>query len=153
MNRKQFLKTGLISMLLGLFPFNIFSNEKVFIKKNPLITFTPEILSQYNVGLYIINDKADVTKNLGYANTVTWKLVWQFERQRNNGTPINGLPKYGLCNALTDGWTYWIANSKEELCSYLNDNPYGDKYRILTPEELIYIVKHRSNQKQIVRHI
>ena len=57
-----------------------------------------------------------------------------------------------MCNVLTDGWTHWIGN-KQELCEYLNNNPYGEKYRVLTPEELIYIIQNRKNSKQLVRHI
>lgn len=95
-------------------------------------------------------------KNVNYAATVVSKFVWQIEmsqvvKHMNLGKKIR-LPKYGLSNALTDGWTHWIG-SKEEVCEFLNENTFGTQYRILTPEELIYIIQNRDNQKQLVRHI
>ena len=154
MKRNQFLKTGLLASVIGLIPFSI-SAKTPAIKKNPVIEFTPENLSEFNVGTYIINDKADVENNVGYSVTVTWKLVWQMKYIKEvniaNDKKVT-LPKYGKCNVLSDGWTHWIGG-KAQLCEWLNNNPHGEKYRILTPEELQYMIANRSNQKQIVRHV
>lgn len=150
MKRNNFLKLGIGIPLLGMFSFKSISKE-LEIKKNPVIEFTPENLSEFNVGTYIIKDGADVITNLNWSTTVVYKLVWQITLQRPFKDKVKVL-KYGMCNALTDGWTYWIGD-KKELCDYLNNGPYGDKYRILTLEEMIYIIKNRVNQKQIVRHV
>ena len=32
---------------------------------------------------------------------------------------------------------------------YLNNNPHGEKFRIMTKEELFYILENRTNQKQL----
>lgn len=78
MKRKNFLKLGIGIPLLGMFSFKSASKKEI-IKKNPIITFTPENLSEFNVGTYVINDKADVIKNNSYACTVVWKLVYQMK--------------------------------------------------------------------------
>ena len=154
MKRNQFLKTSLLASVIGFSPFSSLAKTPT-IKKNPVIEFTPENLSEFNVGTYIINDKANVENNVGYAITVTWKLVWQMKYIKevniaNDRKVI--LPRYGKCNVLTDGWTHWIGE-KAQLCDWLNNNPHGDKYRILTPNELLYMITNRSNQKQIARYI
>lgn len=143
MKRNKFLK-----ILVGLpFVAPLFS----FIKpKAEAITFTPEMLKRHNYGLFVINVKAtDVTKNPGYAATVAWKLVWNFEHARN--PPSKGVEKqvfrwskYSMCNFLTDGWVYPIGNTYEEMCEYLNNNPHGEKYRLMTKEEVIYLITNRK---------
>ena len=155
MKRIEFLQTGLLTLIASMFSFSLFSKENIVIKKNPVIEFTPENISEFNVGLYVIEDRADVVKFSGVGVGCVWKLVYQVGYTVNNlqGQKVQvKFPKYGLCNALTDGWTYWVG-SKEQLCTYLNDNPHGVKYRILTKEELLYIINHRSNLKQLVRHV
>lgn len=149
MNRNNFLKKLTLGALS--IPFLGFKSETV--RKNKVIEFTPEILNKYNYGLYLINDKADVVKNPDYAATVSWKLTW------NSGVIVNNIDnkkivseswcKYSITNFLTDGWTYPISSKKEEVCEYLNNNPYGHKFRIMTKEEVIYIMTHRSNFKQL----
>lgn len=159
MKRNEFLKMGIGSALLSLIPGSLFASPKkeILIKKNPVIEFTPEVLSSFNVGMYIINDKANVENNVGYAVTVTWKIVYQMRYMTNTLGGKNEVIKAGntrgLCNVLTDGWTNWLAHNKEDLCVWLNDNPYGEKFRILTPEELNYMLAHRGNIKQLVRHV
>ena len=62
MKRAEFLKTGIGAGLLSLMPFSLFAKEEPIIKKNPIIVFTPENLSEFNVGTFVIKDKCDVTK-------------------------------------------------------------------------------------------
>ena len=156
MKRKSFLK-----LTIGLPFISTFLSAKSMFKinKNPVIKFTSENLSEFNVGVYIIRHQtkngyvANVEINPDYCATVVWKLVYQLGYIVNNlkGEKVRvRFPKYGMCNVLTDGWTHWVG-SKEELCDYLNNNPYGETYRILTKEELLYIIENRSNQKQLVR--
>lgn len=114
-----------------------------FHSPNPIIVFTPENLNEFNFGVHVIKDPANVFKRTGYSCTVTYKLVWQIA---GNG----GINKYGLCNSLTDGWTHWIGD-KQELCDYLNDNPNGHTYRIITPTELKYMINSKPNSKQLAR--
>lgn len=139
MNRNNFLKRLTLGALS--IPFLGFKSETV--RKNKVIKFTPELLDKYNYGLYIINDKADVVKNPDYAATVSWKLGWHLFVARPE------IPKYGKINFLTDGWFDAIGHNDEEVCEYLNNNPYGYKFRIMTQEEVIYIMTHRSNFKQL----
>lgn len=161
MKRSSFLKLGLTLPFIGAFSFKALGSPEKKIKQNPVIEFTKENLSEFNVGTYVIRHKtgkgyiADVEANPNYCATVVWKLVYQLGYAVNNlqGEKVKvEFPKYGLCNVLTDGWTHWVG-SKEELCDYLNNNPYGETYRILTKEELFYIIENRSNQKQIVRNV
>lgn len=150
MKRNTFLK-GIASILgLSLIPFKGMAS----IKRNKVITFTPEILRKNNVGLYIINDKADVVENPDYAATVAWKLCWHLNRPNENATKDEKefqLSENKNCkvNFLTDGWICPIGNTDEETCEYLNNNKYGEKYRIMTKEELFYIINHRNNYKQL----
>lgn len=136
MKRNTFLKS-----LLGL-PF-LFSFTEKTVKKNPVVTFTPEMLKKYNFGMYLINDKADVVKNPDYSATVCWKLGWHLFVARPE------IPKYGKMNFLTDGWFHAIGHNYEDICEYLNNNPHGEKFRIMTKEELFYIIEHRTNEKQL----
>ena len=137
------LGAGFLAPLFGF-------KSKPVVRRNKVITFTPEILQKYNFGLYLINDKADVVKNPDYAATVSWKLGWNLGVTTGRITvKVAKWPKYSICNFLTDGWTYPIGNSYEEVCDYLNNNPHGEKYRIMTKDELFYIINHRRNQKQL----
>ena len=147
MKRSTFLKTLGGLSLTGLFGFKPSSK----IHKNPVIEFTPEILKKNNFGLYLINDKADVEKNPDYAATVSWKLSWNLQVMVNSirGRVTNKYewPKYGIVNFLTDGWYYPIGEKYEDICNYLNNS--DEKFRIMTKEELIYIIENRSNSKQL----
>lgn len=147
LNRKTFL--GIFAAFLP----SVLLASRPTIRKNSVITFTPEILTKHNTGLYLINDKASVIDNPDYAATVSWKITWNLGVVTNS---LNGKryiaaewPKYSLTNFLTDGWTHPIGNNYEEVCKYLNNNPHGEKYRIMTKEELFYIINHRTNQKQL----
>jgi len=153
MKRNDFIKfIGLGISTVGLT--SIFGFKKrIIIRRNKVITFTPEIIRKHNFGLYIINDNADVVNRPDYSATVSWKLTW------NLGVAINYVsgkkvrakewPKYSKCNFLTDGWVCPLGDSYEEVCEYLNNNPHGEKYRIMTKEELFYMINHRGNQKQL----
>lgn len=105
--------------------------------------FTPEMLSRHNYGLFIINNKVkDVKTRPGYAATVSWKLTWQI----SSFAYLHDKPmaKYGLSNFLTDGWFHPIGNTDEDVCKWLNDNPNGQEYRVMTPAEVLYIISHRK---------
>lgn len=151
MKRNTFLKSLLVLPV-------IFSFSTPKVRKNKVITFTPEMLSKNNVGLYIINDKADVVKNPNYAATVAWKLSWNIMLAKNPKFKLGDkecggeefrIPTYGKVNFLTDGWYCPIGNKCEDICEYLNNNPYGEKFRIMTKEELFYIIENRTNTKQL----
>lgn len=149
MKRNTFLKSLLGLSVASMFPFNWLTASSI--KKNRVIKFTPENISENNVGLYIIEDRADVEKYIGVGTTCVWKLVYQHKyntvtKLLNNEAKVE-LPKYGMCNVLTDGWTHWIGD-KQQLCDHLNED---GKYRILTKEELIHIINNRTNIKQLVR--
>ena len=113
--------------------------------------FTPEMLKRHNFGLYIIKADVDVFKEgrEGYASTVSYKLGWNLGVVVNpqiKQTPrraINYL-KYGMMNFLTDGYYHPIGNTYEEVCNYLNNNPYGVEYRVMTKEEVIYLISQRQ---------
>lgn len=143
MKRNKFLKT-----LLGL-PF--VAPLLAFSKPKPeAVVFTPEMLKRHNYGLYVINVKAtDVTQNPGYAATVSWKLVWNFEKVKNpvfkgGGGEVFTWAKYSMCNFLTDGWVFPIGDSYEDVCEYLNNNPHGEQFRLMTKEEVIYLITNRQ---------
>jgi hypothetical protein len=112
--------------------------------------FTPEMLLRHNYGLYIINVKArNIRSNPSYASTVAYKLGYQIHAWRNtdnNGeTTQNGrMTKYVKVNFLTDGWVCPIGNTYEEVCEYLNNNPYGEKFRLMTKEEVVFLITHRT---------
>lgn len=151
MNRNTFLRQiglgGLTALGLS------FITPKPKVAKNKVIEFTPEILKKYNFGLYIINDKADVVDRPDYAATVAWKLTYNLQVVVNNvkgkKEVVKEWPKHSITNFLTDGWAYPIGNTLEEVCEYLNNNPQGTKFRIMTKDELFYIINNRSNSKQL----
>ena len=130
MKRNTFIKSLLGLPLLAYFGGNI---------PNPVdtnkVNFTVEMLTRYNTGLFIIKAGVNVYthERVGYAATVCWKLIYSLERT---------IPKYGRCNFLTDGWFYPMANTKEELCEILNNDKDG--YRILTKDEVKYIINNRQ---------
>lgn len=142
MKRSTFIKA------FGLIPLFSFSNLKS-VKQNKVVVFTPEMITKNNFGLYIINNKADVFKNPDYAATVAWKLGYNNQYWRNFDGNGGSFQNYGKINFLTDGWFCPIGDNYEEICEYLNNNPHGEKFRIMTKEELFYIINHRSNSKQL----
>jgi hypothetical protein len=85
---------------------------------------------------------------VGYASTVAWKLGY------HNQTLVNTIggkvterfdfPRYGKFNFLTDGWFFPIGHNYEEVCNYLNNNPHGETFRIMTKEEVVYIINNRK---------
>lgn len=127
------------------------------LKPNKVIEFDEFVLSQYNFGMFIIRDDIDIMKRPTFASGWVKKLVWQ-----NGVSEKQSISKYGLCSVLTDGWTFWIGDKQEliyELNNYtngLNDQgkPHIIKWRILTKEELLYILTKITNPgKQLVRRI
>lgn len=151
MNRNTFLKRIGVLSVLPLLGFDIPKS----VAKNKVIEFTPEIIKKYNFGLYLINDKADVVRNPNYAATVAWKLCWTNDRKpkdiptEEEKKHLVRYNRYCKVNFLTDGWICPVGNSYEEVCEYLNNNPHGEKYRIMTKDELFYIINNRTNQKQL----
>lgn len=139
MKRNKFLK-----ILLGLpFVAPILAFAK---SKTEAVIFTPEMLSRHNYGLFIINIKAtDVTKRPGYAATVAWKLGYTNHFLLSSVTKEgNQYQRYTKTNFLTDGWVFPIGNTYEEVCEYLNNNPHGEKFRLMTKEEVIYLITNRQ---------
>jgi|688.fasta_scaffold615527_3 hypothetical protein len=116
-------------------------------KHNKIIEFTEENVFINNFGLYIIKDTEETKKifdkkiieRVSYLSTVCYKLVWNQHYKLKN-------KKYGISNFLTDGWCHFIGD-KKELINYLNNS--DDKYRILTKQELFFILNNKSNQKQL----
>lgn len=103
------------------------------------IVFTPEMLRRNNFGLFLIKDTVDdVTKRPGYSATVSWKLGYINHKLENSEK------RYGLISFLTDGWFYPAAETIEELCDYINDNPHGVSYRLMTKEEVIFLLTTRK---------
>lgn len=100
------------------------------------------MLLENNIGLFIINNKADVFKNVNYAATVSWKLCYQINSPN--------ISRFGRCNFLTDGWFAPLYNDQikvdthEELVVWLNNNPYKDEYRLMTKEEVLYLIQNRN---------
>lgn len=121
------MKNKLILWLLSFL--DITPNTKDFI-------FAEEMLVKHNYGLYIINKKCkNIRKNPGYAATVSWKLTYQSDPK---------ILKYTICNFLTDGWVYPIGDTYKKVCEWLNNNPNGEKYRIMTKAEVLYLISQRK---------
>lgn len=104
--------------------------------------FTPEELSKHNFGLFIIRNTVEniesIKENPSYAATVSFKLGY------TNHKFINNDLRYGKINFLTDGWFCPLAKDAEGLCEYLNNNLHGDEYRLMTKEEVIYLISNRQ---------
>lgn len=99
------------------------------------------MLSRYNYGLFIINVKAgDVltSKNIGYCATIAWKLGYIDHVLRGEDLRV------GKMNVFTDGWFCPIAKNNKELCEWLNNNPYGEEYRLMTKEEVVFLITNRQ---------
>lgn len=135
MKRNNFLK------ILGFLPFIPLlsepTKEKIDTRK---VVFTPDILKKGH-GIFIINTRVkDVKERPGYAATVSWKigyinhiLAGEFSKHR-----------YGVTNFLTDGWFCPLAKDIKDLCEWLNNNPYGESYRPMTKEEIVYLISTRQ---------
>lgn len=152
MKRNTFIKGILGLPILSLFSFK----QAAVIKQNPVVEFTPDILKKHNFGLYIINIKANVVENPNYAATVSWKLGYHLDIvESTNNIESKRLRlrhnKYFMSNFLTDGWATPIGDNYEEICEYLNNHHYGEKFRIMTKEELFYLIENRTNWEQLVR--
>ena len=139
MKRSNFLKSLLALPFIT--PFLSSAEEKVVGNSEPTF-FTPEMLRRYNYGLFIINTKATpkvIKENPGYSATVSWKLGYcnhPFKHDKDD--------RYGKINFLTDGWFCPLAKDAEGMCEYLNNNPHGDKFRLMTREEVIYLLTVRK---------
>jgi hypothetical protein len=107
-------------------------------KKEPTV-FTPEMLNKNNFGLYIIRAyDSNIKENVSYASTVSYKLGYINHRL------VESKKRYGLISFLTDGWFLPVAENDQDICDYLNNLPEGQKFRLLTKEEVIYMIKHRT---------
>lgn len=139
MKRSKFIQTiiGLPIVIMGL----SFKN-----KSYGKVIFTPEMLTRNNFGLFIINTRVkEITEqNIGYAATVSWKLSYTQRYWKNSNGVIGEFAGYGKVNFLTDGWFCPIGNTYEEVCKYLNNNPHGESFRLMTKEEVLYIITHRK---------
>ena len=83
-------------------------------------------------GRWIIRESStDVSKNVGFACSVTYKLCWNV-----------GDPKWSLV-AMTDGMIGGMLND-EEMLKRLNDDRFG--YRPLTYTEILSIVEYSELQ-------
>jgi len=101
---------------------------------NKRTIFTPEMLVKYNFGLFIVkNTNESIFKRPSYFATISFKLIWSLE---------STIKKYGRCNFLTDGWFFPMADTKEELCKLLNEDPVG--FRIMKKWEVLYIIFKRK---------
>ncbi len=145
MKRNDFLK-----IILGI-PL-LFTKLPVQAKNLGKTIFTPEMLSRNNYGLFIINVKAgDVinSKNIGYCANVAWKLTWQMKYfknpvSKNVKEQVFEFPKYSKTNVFTDGWVHPIGDSYEEVCEWLNNNPHGQEFRLMTKEEVVFLINNRK---------
>lgn len=142
MKRNTFLKSVLaLPFVGGLLSF-------VSKPKEAVTVFTEEMLKRNNYGLFIINSKVtDVTQRPGYAATQSFKLCWTLGVCRNE---IRGeytlieFPKYCIVDFLTDGMILPIGSTYADMLEYLNNNPYGEKYRLMTKEEVVYLITNRK---------
>ncbi len=146
MKRSNFLR-ALVGLPLVL-------SQLSFSKKSKIekVIFTPDMLNRNNFGLYIINTKAgnfgDIKRNPGYAATVSWKLCYHNDPTKKQGTKSDqyrvSANRYCKINFLTDGWICPIGQDYNEVCAYLNNNPYGETYRLMAKEEVIFLITTRK---------
>lgn len=147
MKRNTFLKSVLALPFIG--AISSFTRKP----KEEVTFFTEEMLNRNNYGLFIIKSTVkDVRERPGYAATVSWKLGYSYHTFKNPefthaGEKCGGekfvFQKYGKMNFLTDGW-YYPLGSKEDVLEYLNNNPNGDKFRLMTKEEVIFLLTERK---------
>ena len=141
MKRNTFLKS-----LLGLGIFPLIPKATFASVNTERMVFTEEMLTRYNVGLFIIKAGVNVfePERIGYAATVCWKLAYHMIPQSKIDKSGTGYltGKYGKVSFLTDGWFCPLANTKKQLCEFLNNDERG--YRVMTKEEVIYILQNRQ---------
>jgi len=105
--------------------------------KETLYTFTEQDFN--GSGQYLIRGKKgkelEVFKNGGRLSTFMYKVGYIMEKGNNN---------YALMS-MSDGWIL-PKGSKSALVKYLNDNPYNDKYRFATKEEVIMVIESQNNR-------
>jgi len=148
MKRNTFLKSLLALPFIG--AISSFTKKP----KEEITVFTEEMLTKNNYGLFIINSKVkDVRERPGYAATVAWKLGYCYHTFKNpefthKGEKCGGekftFQKYGKVNFLTDGWYYPIGSNYKDVLEYLNNNSNGDKFRLMTKDEVIFLLTQRN---------
>jgi hypothetical protein len=143
MKRSNFLKSMLALPFVA--PLLSSSGKKLPVPGEEVV-FTEEMLSRHNYGLFIIDNRVKqiTEKNVGYAATVSWKLGWHLNHWRNSDGKRGSFNKYGKMNFLTDGWFSPMGDTYEEVCEYLNNNPHGQRFRLMSKEEVLFIISHRQ---------
>jgi hypothetical protein len=148
MKRNTFLKSLLALPFIG--AISSFTKKP----KEEVTVFTEEMLRKNNYGLFIIKSTVkDVRERPGYAATVAWKLGYCYHTFKypifdNKGKEYDEkkftFQKYGKMNFLTDGWYYPIGDNYKDILEYLNNNPNGDKFRLMTKDEVIFLLTERK---------
>jgi hypothetical protein len=129
--------------------------------------FSPETL---NAGDYIVKEskrlenKGEFISNTGYLGTMLQKVGWtqQVRREGRTGNQYilidmsDGLITEGyFTNSDNEDHSKWIwntfdaekaAESKQKICDYLNNNPYGETYRYATHEEIVRVALHQAHR-------
>lgn len=92
-------------------------------------------------GLFIIrkNTQGKTPTDADFARTVLWKVCFTFSEK---------IPKYGICNVLTDGLYTSIGDTPQEVADYLNKDSKG--YEPVSKEYMINLLK-QTNQGFLLR--
>lgn len=90
--------------------------------------FTPEMI--VHKGLIIIRAGIKITQNTD--RIICWKLTYDCGSKRH----------FGMTGVFNNGMIFQQAETVEEMCRQLN-NSATDGWRILTKEELIYLIKNK----------
>lgn len=104
---------------------------------------------------YMTNARNEFTNEInvqrwnGELRTAAEDLLICFDQMRERLLSRTTIPKvepgrYGMMNVFTDGWFFPFANTDEETCEWLNNNPHKEEYRLLTKEEAIFLFTNRQ---------
>lgn len=84
-------------------------------------------------GLFIVRKPMNgkTYKDLDFARTVVFKIGYTFE---------DSIPKWGICNVLTDGLYSAIGQTEEDVADFLNKDKHG--YEPLSKKEMMILMEH-----------
>jgi hypothetical protein len=89
--------------------------------------------SDIKAGLFVVRQPRNGKPycDLDFARTVVFKIGYTFAL---------GIPKWGVCNVLTDGLYQPIGDTEQDVADWLNNNEHG--FEPLSKKEMMTLMEH-----------
>lgn len=116
--------------------------------------FTEKTLE--GAGQYLVRTDRQTIEDDGYLSTILWKVGYTVGGKRktynryciismSDGWVLNGwYDKNGSKNA--KDWIFKAFNTIQDLVEYLNNNPYDNKWRMATKDEVLRVINYQKSR-------